>query len=132
MADTGFGSSVTFQSGFFACVRVISDIGSEREAIDTTCNSSTNGWGTMIPSDIKKMKAFRVQLLFDPDETPPIDQAAETVTITFPTPAGGSTGATVAASGFMTDFTAESPYNDLMTAEATIQFSGEPTWTDAT
>lgn len=125
MADTGFGASITFQTGFFAQFRVIEDVGSMREAIETTHNASTNGWATFIPSDIKKMKAVRIQMLFDPDTEPPIDAAAETVTITFPG------GATLACSGFMTDAGASIPYDDLMTMEVELQLSGEPTWTPA-
>jgi hypothetical protein len=131
MADTGFGSSITFQSGFFAQFRVIEELGSMRESIETTHNASTSGWATFIPSDIKKMKRCRVQMLFNPDDTPPIDQAAETVTITLPVPAGSSNGATVVASGFMTDATASIPYDDLMTMACELQLSGVPVWTDA-
>lgn len=131
MADTGFGSSITFQSGFFAQFRVIEDVGSTREAIETTHNASTSGWATFIPADIKKMNRIRVQLLFDPDDTPPIDQAAETVTITFPVPAGSSGGATLQCSGFMTSNSASIPYDDLMTQEVELQLSGVPTWADA-
>lgn len=131
MADTGFGASITFQTGFFAKFRVIEELGSTREAIETTHNASTNGWATFIPSDIKKMKRCRVQMLFNPDATPPIDQAAETITITFPVPAGSSNGATLQCSGFMTDAGARIPYDDLMTQDVELQLSGEPTWTDA-
>lgn len=125
MADMGFGATITFQTGFFAQFRVIDDLGSTREAIETTHNGTADGWATFIPSDIKKMKACRIQMLFDPDTEPPIDAAAENVTITFPG------GATLACSGFMTDAGASIPYDDLMTQDVELQLSGAPTWTPA-
>lgn len=125
MADTGFGASITFQTGFFAQFRVIDDIGSTREAIETTNNATTDGWATFIPSDIKKMKACRIEMLFDPDTEPPIDAAAEAVTITFPG------GATLACQGFLTDVGISVPYDDLMMQECELQLSGAPTWTPA-
>ena len=44
IAVLGFGSSITFQSGFFANVTDISFSGITREAVDVTNFASTNGW----------------------------------------------------------------------------------------
>jgi hypothetical protein len=63
-----------------------------------------------------------VQLLFNPATAPPIGGAPETVTITYPDTS------TVAGSGFLTDYDNESPYDNLMTATATIKFSGTLTY----
>lgn len=131
MADSGFGASITFQTGFFAQFRIIESLGSTRESLETTHNASTSGWATFIPSDIKKMKRCRVTMLFDPNATPPIDQAAETATITFPVPSGSSNGATLQCTAFMTDADARVPYDDLMMQDCELQLSGVPTWTDA-
>lgn len=127
--DTGFGASITFSSGFAACIRDINWSGISREAIDTTCNSTSNGAMTFMPSDLEDPGELRVDLLFNPKTTPPYTSAAETITVTFPIPAGNTTATTWAASGFMTNFEFGAPYNDLMTATATLKFSGAITIT---
>lgn len=134
MADTGdqgFGIAVTFSSGFLAKIRGVRLAGYRREPIETTHAKSTNGWRTFIPSDIKGGQTIEVDLLFQPDATPPLTDSAETCTITYPVPSGLSNGATLAQSGFLIEFGNEAPYDDVMTATATIQLTGEPTWTDA-
>lgn len=129
MADEGFGTTITFQSGFCAEVLEVSWDGIERNAIDTTHMTTTEGWMTFLPSDLQDPGELTVELQFDPDESPPIEAAAETVTVTFPIPAGGSVAATWACSGFLTGMSAAVPHNDKMTASVTIKFSGEPTFT---
>lgn len=130
-ADVGFGVSVTFQSGFFAWITNVRLSGYSREAVETTHAASTNGWAEFIASDIKNAGQLQVDISFDPDDTPPIDQAAETITVTFPIPAGLSNGATLQCTGFMIDYEAGVPIEGKMTASATLKFSGEPTWSDA-
>lgn len=131
-ADQGFGLSITFSSGFMALIRSASWSGIAREPLDTTHMGSTNGAMTFIPSDLENAGELTVELLFDPDDGPPITGAAETITVTFPIPAGGSTAATWACSGFLTSFEMTAPHDNLMTATATIKFSGEITFTDGT
>lgn len=131
-ADQGFGLSITFSSGFLALIRSASWGNMNREALNTTHMGTTNGAATFIPSDIEDYGELTVELLFDPDDAPPITGAAETVTVTFPIPAGGSSAATWACSGFLTSFEMTAPHDNLMTATATIKFTGEPTFTDGT
>jgi hypothetical protein len=129
MADDGYSTTVTFSSGFCAEVLDVGWDGMSREAIDTTHMTTTNGWMTFLPSDLKDAGELSVSLQFAPNTAPPITGAAETVTVTFPLPAGGSTRATWACSGFMTGMGVAVPNGDKMTADATIKFSGEPTFT---
>lgn len=131
-ADQGFGLSITFSSGFLALIKSISWSGQNRESLDTTNMSTTDGKMTFLPSDLKDAGEISVDLLFDPDMAPPIASAAETVTVTFPIPAGGSTAATWAASGFLTSFELTAPHDDLMTATATIKLTGGITITAGT
>ena len=131
MADSGFGVTVTFSSTFLAEITSLSWTGISRAAIDTTHSGTSSGAATFIPSDIEDYGELQVELLFKPNDTPPIASAAETVTVTFPVPTGSTNGATWAASGFLTGFEVGVPIDDRMTATATIKFSGVVTFTDA-
>lgn len=133
MADGGHGATITFQSGFFAELVAISHSGYERGVTETTHSTSTDGWRTFQPSDLKNLGEVEATLRLRPNDTPPIDQAPETGTVTFPIPSGSSTGAKLTATMFMTNFS----YNvdcigdDAMEASVTLKLSGSPTWTDA-
>lgn len=132
MADEGFGLTITFQSGFFAEILDASWSSISRNAIPTSHMTTPSGAMTFLPSDMHDPGELSVSLQFDPDTAPPIDQAAETITVTFPIPPGGSTAATWACSGFMTDYGNELPHDDKMTADATLKFSGITTFTPGT
>ena len=123
MADEGFGTTVTFDSGFFAEILNVGWDGIERGAVDTTHMLTTDGWMTFEPSDLKNPGELSVELQFNPDDEPPIDGPAETVTVTFPN------SATWACEGFLTGAGVAVPYNDKMIGNFTIKFSGEPTFT---
>jgi len=132
MADSGFGVTITFATSFCAAITNVEWSGMSRKAIDTTHSGTSGGARTFIPSDIEDYGELKVDLLFNPNDAPPITGAAETVTVTFPIPAGGNTAGTWAASGFLTDFQCGIPIDDVMTATATIKFSGVVTFTDST
>lgn len=131
--DVGFGTTITFASGFFAKVTNVSVAGISRNAHDSSHMASTNGWRTFLPGDLKDPGALSLDLLFDKNYAgmkTNIASAAETVTVTTPTHAGGSSGGSYAASGFMTTFEFGAPMDGMMTAKATVKFTGEPTGTD--
>lgn len=132
MADSGFGVSISFSSTFLAQITNVTWSGISRSPIDTTYSGVSSGNATFIPSDIKDAGELQVELLFNPNDAPPIASAAETVTVTFPLPSGGNTAATWAASGFLTNFEVGIPIDDRMTATATIKLSGAITYTDST
>lgn len=132
MADGGYGTTITFSSGFCAQIKSVSWDGMERQELDTTHMTSTSGYMTFIPSDLKNVGELSVELLFNPSTSPPITSAAETVTVTFPIPSGGSTAATWACSGFAKSFSQVIPHDDLMTQTIVIKFSGVPTFTAGT
>jgi len=118
MADTFFGGSVSFDSGFLA--EIISGTLPEqvRESIDTSHAGTTGGKMTFIPSDLIDGGELQVELNFDETASPPIDQAAESTVLTF------ASGTTWTFSGFMTNYGGELPIDDRMTASATIKVSG--------
>ena len=135
IAVLGFGSSITFQSGFFANVTDISLSGITRESVDVTNFASTNGWKEYMPSLMQDMGELEVELIHNTSTDPPSRDggdsvAAETVTVTFQTGSGESSGGSIACSGFMTSYDISVPGEDKVTATATLKFSGEPTFTD--
>lgn len=132
MADTGFGIAITFASGFFAEIRNVDGPELSRGTIDTSHAGTTGGYRTFIFQDLLEGGAVDIDMLFDPNDVPPIDDALETVTITFPLPAGGLTPATWAFSGGLTNYRPTAPYDDLMTATATLKVAGAITYTAST
>jgi hypothetical protein len=119
MADSGFGVTITFQTGFFAEIRSANWSGISRAPLDTTHSGTSSGNMTFIPSDLKDSGTLEVELLFIPTADPPIGGAAETITVAWP-------GQSWSCSGFMTEFSATAPYDDIMTATASIKFTGAP------
>lgn len=132
MADTGFGTTITFDSGFLAEIRSINGPSISREFIDTSHMGTAGGYRTSIPQDLADPGELEVEMLFDPDEEPPIDGAPESVTITWPIPSGGSTAATWVFSGSLVGFDVTAPYDDLMTATARLKIHGAITVTAST
>lgn len=125
-----FGTTITFNSSYFSAkITAVNLDGYSREALDTTHTTSTNGWETNFLSKIQKVGEAKVTILYDPDTSPPLTSAAETITITFPIPTGKTNGATFACSGGMTDFSFKGELKGLYMADCTLTFSGEPTWT---
>jgi hypothetical protein len=129
MADQGFGHSITFDSGFFAEILSTSFSGWSRESIDTTHSLTTGGKMTFMASDLIDAGGLEVEIAFAPNSRPPIDDPAESCTITFPIPTGGSSAATWVATAFMTNFTPSIPIDARMTANCTLKFSGDITVT---
>ena len=111
------GTSITFSTGFFAKVLDVSYTGLERTAIDVTNMDSTNA-KEFIPAALYDAGGLEVTMLYDGAEDPPIDQAAETVTIDW---AGSNGKGTLSFSGFMTNFEIIAPESgDKITAKATL------------
>jgi hypothetical protein len=131
-ANEGYGVSITFHSGFFAMITAVNGPNQQRKAIDTTNSGTTMGTAggmTFIPSNLIDRGEVSVDINFDPDAVPPIDQPAETITITFPIPSGKINPPKLSFSGFMTGFQPKVPINDKMTASATLKVSGAITYT---
>ncbi|MBT8046399.1 MAG: hypothetical protein KJN67_04460 [Pontiella sp.] len=132
MTDTTTGATITFgTSGFSQNWQSIGLPGANRGSYDTTHLGTTTA-RTHAPIDLVDWGTLEIEFDFDPDDRPPIDQPAETITITWPLPSGGSTAATLVGSGFMTDYTVNGPLEEKMTATATIKWSGDLTFTAAT
>lgn len=128
----GVGVALTFgTSSFTANIVSIDGEDISREPINTT-HLGTAGYKTSIPASLVDPGGFSFEMQFDADNEPPHSGAAETITIQFPVIGTGTTGASIAGTGFMTAFNFSIPEEGLMTASGTIKWDGEtgPTWTD--
>lgn len=137
-ADIGTGAVITFSSSFFAQITNISWSGISRPSIDSShmgiaaAGAAKFGNRLYIPGDLIDPGELSVDMHFNPITDPPIAGSAETVTVTFGKFGSDSTGTSYAGSGFLTDWEFTVPIEELMTASATIKFSGNITITDAT
>jgi len=124
MGHIGTGTTITFATGFFAEILDISPPGASRVSINMSHMTTTNAHA-FDPGDLVDWGEMGVDLAFDPSEEPPIEDAKETVTITFP----NSAASTWAFTGFMTGFEPSVPLEDRMTASATVKVDGKVTVT---
>lgn len=131
MADTGTATTIAFGTSSFTA-EVISINGSDitREDIDVTHLGSTS-YMEFQPAKLADGGTIEMEIHFDPDAQPPILGAAETITITFPLPAGQATPADLEFTGYVNSWGFEVPLEEVMSAEITIKVDGKtaPVWT---
>jgi len=137
--DIGTGTTIVFAtSAFTADLLSVDWSGITRESVETShmgtaaAASGKMANKTFIPGDLTDPGEISIEIHFNPEDEPPIDAAAEIITITWPLTSLQATAATWAATGFMTDFVITDPLEDKMTATATIKLSGEVTLTVGT
>ena len=123
MAKLGTGLAVTFASGFLAEIIDGTPPEATRESVDTTHMLTTTA-RTFTPSDLIDWGEASFDIAFDPGERPPIDQVAETITLTF------RDGETWEFTGFMTGFAPANPLEERCTATCRIKVSGDVTVTN--
>jgi hypothetical protein len=135
MPDVGNGATIAFgTSSFTAGFTMIGGTEQERAKLEITVLATT-GKKLFMPDDLYDPGGFDLEFFFDPNEQPPISGAIETVTITFPIPSGGMTGATLAGTAFCGKWKAgDCKPGEPMRATARIEWTGAtgPTWTDST
>ncbi len=133
MSDVGTATTIVFgTSAFTAQVESINGNDISREDIDVTHMGSTV-YREFIPSELVDGGSIDMEILFDPNEQPPILAAPETITITFPIPSGGAAGATFVFTGYVNAWTWTDPLEDKMMASITIKVDGktDPAWTNS-
>lgn len=133
--DTGHGATLTFgtQGGSYS----ITNIGGHEETrpvVDTSHLGTTTN-RTSMPGDLAELPAFTVSFFFDGTTGCPTFAVAETVTVTHPLAAGGSTAANIAGTAYVIrrkhpDLTT----NEMQVGEVDIVWDGGtgPTLTVAT
>jgi len=131
MAIESQGLTITFgTSSWTAELTSVNQNDVSREALDTTHLGTTTA-KTFIPTELFDGGNLEVEFLHEVDEQPPYSGAAETITVTFPKEAAGSSVAnSVQFSGFMTNYSWGAPMGELVTGSATIKVTGDLTWVD--
>ncbi len=121
MAEVGTGITITGATGFLAEILSVSEGGLTRPPIDVThMISATRDY---VPGKLSDQGQMDVEIAFDPALAPPIDAAAETWEITYPT------GHKWSRTGFMTNFQTQAPLEERMTATCSIKWTGALTLT---
>jgi hypothetical protein len=133
MSLLGFGTSITFASGFMAEITDVDWDGIDRGDVDTTSMATTNNAMTYIPEALYDPGGLAVGLLFNPDTQPPLlsptTNAPETITVTFRKPLGKTNAANWQALGYMSKYKWMGKVKGLYTANANLKFSGPITFT---
>ena len=130
MTDVATGTTIAFGTSGFNAEILGFDIDFTREAYDTTHLGSTEH--TKAPKNLVDYGELPIRVNFDPDITIPIDAATETITITYPLPAGGTTPATLIGSGFASGFSATADLEEKMEGVLTVTWAAKPTFTAST
>jgi hypothetical protein len=116
--DVSTGLTILFgTTGFEAEILDVTLPSVARESINTS-HQGTTGAHTFTPASLYDAGEFSFTMHFDPSKTPPWDQDAETITLTFPSTA------TWIFTAFLTGYDGEAPLEDKMTASGTLKISG--------
>lgn len=121
MAITGYGTTVSFDSGFFAEIRNVDGPEMSRSKIDTSHSTTVGGFKTFIFSDLRENGEVSISGIADPSSVPPIDEDLEPCVITY------QDGTTWSFSGGLMNYKITAPHDDLVTFTATLVVSGEIT-----
>ena len=132
MTDVGTGATIGFgTSSWTGNIQSMSWGGISRKEVPTS-HLLTVGGETFIVGDLYNAGELTVEIQYDPDDRPPWDQVAETITITYPIPSGQGSGATHAATGFIKDWTpGQLDVDGLMVSTFVIKFSGDITFVNS-
>jgi len=116
----GTGITIDFDTGFVAEVLEVNGPNASRISIPTS-HMGTSTAHVFTHGDLVDWGEVSVSIAFDPSLRPPIDDAPETITITYPT----SPTKDWEFIGFMTGFSPKGPLEDRMTADCTLKVSGD-------
>ena len=134
---TGMGVTVTFgTSGFTAEITGISEIKMKRDWYERTHFLSPVGtqfdlvrWMEQCPGDIASVDDLTIQMFWDVNTDPPIDQPIETITIQCPAKEGESTGAKLVFQGGMAEYGGSFEMRAFRAGSFVLKVSGPPEWT---
>jgi hypothetical protein len=131
--DTGHGAAITFGTSSYAFNWLgIKPPKETRASIPTEHLGSTAM--TLMPGDLPKYETSAIRFQYDTEAAKPVTSTtAETITITWPLPAGGSTQATLAGSGLIVGVDLdELVTGTIQTGTLEIDWNGTPTPTAGT
>lgn len=144
-ADNGTGTTITFgTTGWAGNIVSLSPSGFERADIKTShLGTAALSGHTYIPGDIFEPGELEIEFQVDTTNVttatasaptakfPPYKGPAETITVTLPVPAGLTTGAKFASSGFVKSVEYDVGMEELITGKMTVKLSGSITHTNA-
>lgn len=136
MADARIGTGTTLTMGTTDIAMEIVSISQgdmSTPSVDVTHLSSTTR--EFIPGDLADFGELTMEANIDPDLLDSFKTAIgldQTMTLTFPTITGETSGATMAGSGFVTGGSFNVPLEDKLSGSFTMKWSGDVTFTDAT
>jgi hypothetical protein len=132
--DEGHGATLTLSSSTWETAALLTSVTWDaiaRQSLETTNLATANG-RTFMPEDLPDYGALTVEF-YHIDAIAPPYAAAETVTVTYPIGTGQSGAATIACSGFLTEYTPGSPVvGEIMKGTAKWKLTGAATFTAAT
>jgi hypothetical protein len=121
MAEIGTGTTITFgTSGFTGEILEITGPDGSRVSVPTS-HLGTTVAHTFMPGDLVDWGEVSLEIAFDPTEDPPIDEAPESITITFP----NSDTTSWEFTGFVTGFNVRTPLEERMTATMRLKITGD-------
>ena len=138
MCQSGMGVTIAFEDSAFAGqITGISGGDMVREWYDSTHFLSAKGvdfdgvrWMEQCPGDMASVNDIVVEILYDMDLLPPIDQPVEEITIQSPPKIGQTTGAMLVFQGGMSQYGGPSlAMKDLRRGQYTLKVTGPPEFT---
>jgi hypothetical protein len=123
------GTTVSFGTSSFSMnIDTVQPYDLQREAVNMS-HMGTQDFHVFTPAMLVDAGELTIDGHFDPDIDPPIDAAAEEITVQFPPQGADTTGATAVFNGFMTGYRPSAPMEDKATCTATIKITGGVTIT---
>ena len=138
MCQSGMGVTIAFEDSAFAGqITGISGGDMVREWYDSTHFGSAVGtdfadvrWMEQCPGQLASVNDIVVEILYDMDLLPPIDQPVEQITIQSPPKIGQATGAMLVFQGGMSQYGGPSlAMRDLRRGQYTLKVTGPPEFT---
>jgi hypothetical protein len=132
--DEGHGATLSLGTHTWDTAALLTSIqfsAISRAPLETSHLATTNA-KTFMPEDLPDYGTLTVEF-YHIDAIAPPYAAAETITVTYPIGAGQSVAATIACSGFLTDYTPGGAENGvIMKGTAVWKLTGVMTFTAAT
>lgn len=133
--DTFFGGTITFGTSTVLSVDILSGSrsGVTVDDIETSHATTSGDVKTYMAADLIEGGTYEFEVAFSPDDD--VDSllgVSNSITITYPVPSGGSTGATVVFTGYINGFDQDLPIDDRMTASLSLKVASDPVHTPST
>ena len=117
--EISHGVTITFAtSAFSAEILEVTPPGSTRKDIQTSHQGTTDSH-TFTPADLVDNGTLEFNIHYDPSTAPPMNAAAETITVRF------KSGENISFTGYMNGFKPGAAFEDKFTAAVSVKVSGD-------